>query len=70
MKKEKGEEKNRISFKIIVTQKVNKMVKGHDASCPQEKLGNNIVEAQFIVPLLYYYNQKIKRYNKKNYNFI
>ena len=27
------------------------VMQGHDASCPQEKLGNNIVRAQFIVPL-------------------
>ena len=70
MKIEKREKKNRISCKIIVTQKANKMVmQGHDVSCPQEKLGNNIVRAQFIVPLQHNYNQKIKRYNKKNYNF-
>jgi len=34
MKLEKREEKNKISYKIIITQKVNKMVMGHDASCP------------------------------------
>ena len=71
MKIEKREEKNRISYKKIVTQKVNKMVmQGHDASCPQEKLGNNIVRAQFIVPLQHNYNQKIKRHNKKIIIFI
>ena len=72
MKIEKREEKNRISYEIIVTQKVNKMViyKGHDASCPKKKLGNNIVSAQFIVPLQHNYNQKIKRYNKKVIIFI
>ncbi|HCL89948.1 MAG TPA: hypothetical protein DHW70_01285 [Candidatus Atribacteria bacterium] len=30
--------------------------KGHDASCPQEKLVNNMVRAQFIVPIQYNYN--------------
>jgi len=66
IKIEKREEKNRISYKIIVTQKVNKMVMwGHDASCPEEKLDNNIVRAQFIVHLQHNYSQKIKRYNKK-----
>ena len=29
----------------------------HDTSCPQEKLGNNMVRAQFIVPLQHNYNQ-------------
>ena len=34
---------------MIVTQKANKMVmQGHDASCPQEKLGNNMARAQFL----------------------
>jgi hypothetical protein len=30
--------------------------KGHDASCPQKKLGNDIRRAQFIVPLQHNYN--------------
>lgn len=43
---------------VIITQKVNKMVMWrHDASCPQEKLSNNMARAQFIVPLQYNYNQ-------------
>ena len=62
MKLEKREEKNRISYKIIVTQKANIMVmQGDDASYQQEKLGNNIVGAQFIVPLQQNHNQKIKK---------
>jgi len=45
---------------MIVTQKVHKIVMyGHDASCPQEKLGNNMARAQFIVPLQHNYNQKV-----------
>jgi hypothetical protein len=40
---------------MITTQKVNKV--GHDASCPQEKLSNNMARAQFIVPLQHNYNQ-------------
>ena len=57
MKIEKREEKNRISYKRIVTQKVHKIImSGHDASYPKEKLGNNIVRAQFIVPLQHDYN--------------
>ena len=54
---------------MIVTQKVNKMVmSGHDASGPQEKLGNNMARAQFIVPLQDNYNQKIIIYYKIIYN--
>ena len=69
IKLKKREAKNKISYKIIVTQKINKMVM-HDASGPQEKFGNNIVRAQFIVPLQHNYNQKTKRYNKKIIIFI
>ena len=36
---------------MIVNQRVNKMVMGHDASCTQEKSCNNMTRAQFIVPL-------------------
>ena len=43
---------------------------GHNASCPQEKLGNNIVRAQFIVPQQHNYNQKTKRHSKKIIIFI
>jgi len=51
---------------MIVTKKVNKMViyKGHDASCPQEKLDNNMARAQFIVPLQHNYSQKVIIYYK------
>jgi len=50
---------------MIATQKVNKMVmQGYDASCPQGKSDNNIVRAQFIVPLQHNYNQKVTIYCK------
>jgi len=43
---------------MIVTQKVHKISNvGHDASCPQEILGNKIARAQFIVLLQHNYNQ-------------
>lgn len=48
----------RIYRYTIATQKINKMVMcGYDASCPQEKLGNSMARAQFIVPLQHNYNQ-------------
>ena len=31
----------------------------HDASCPQETLGNKMARAQFIVPLQRNYNQSM-----------
>jgi len=30
---------------MIIPQKVNKIVMGHDASCPKKKLGNNMARA-------------------------
>ena len=54
---------------MITTQKVNKIVmQGHDASCPQKKLVNNIARAQFIVPLQPSYNQQIQNYYKIIYD--
>jgi len=38
---------------MVITQKVNKIGMGHDASCPRETLSNNMARAQFIVPLQY-----------------
>ena len=38
--------------------------KGHDTSCPLEKLGNSMARAQFIVPLQHNYNKKAIVYCK------